>query len=170
MFWPASAFLPFAELFGDGFGPEIVEPHAIHNRLSGGSPEHPRFWVSRLRVPGHPAQFAEAKAKFLPDRHGGGVLVHAGGQPDGIGKLQTQNFNRQCRRAIETANEAAEFLAATRQGQLKQRQIVSPFRILCKENRPKKFAICPSHTGLMEDGLAVERRAGRTIAPGHRPV
>src|ERR1039457_4757577 len=99
MFWPAARFFPISDLLREHFRAGIVETHAIDNRFVSNGAEHSRLRISGLRVPRHAAKLAKTKPEFFPDRNGGGKFIHAGGEANGIWKFQTENFNRQFRRA-----------------------------------------------------------------------
>ncbi len=83
-----------------------------------------------LRVPRHAAKFAETKTKLFPCRNSGGVFVHAGGQADGVGKLQTEEFNGQFRRTIHLIQQAADELAAAGAAQKFERVVMRTFGVL----------------------------------------
>ena len=96
--------------------------------------KHPRRRISRLPVPRHTAQFAKTEAEFFPGGHGGGKFIHPGGQTDGIGKFQAENFDGQSRRAKNASNDAAANGLAAGAAKALEGEIMRLFRILPEQN------------------------------------
>src|SRR5439155_16259523 len=105
--------------------------------------------VARLRMPRHAAQFDEAKPQRLPHWRRLGVLVHSGGKSQWIWKFQTEQFDRQCRRAVKRSQRVQEDIALRDPAQGLQSAIVNRLRILSKKRRPDEIPVKPSHGGRM---------------------
>ena len=108
---PAVERAPFGKLAGHFLGPGIVETHAVDEGFVGHGAEHARRRIAGLRVPGDAAEFAEAEAKRGPDGRGVSVFVHAGGETDGVGKAEAEEFDGQLGRAVKLGGQVAQKLA-----------------------------------------------------------
>src|SRR5262245_37026843 len=110
---PSVEETPAGELSRHGAGAGIVESHAVDQGFVRDDAKHPGIGIARLRMPGDSAQFREAETKGRPSWNGGGVFVHAGSQPDGVGKTKAKTFHWQRRRGIERFQSLAKRLVTT---------------------------------------------------------
>jgi hypothetical protein len=71
-----------------GFGPAIVEPHAVDHRAVLGEAEQPRLRIARLRQRGDRADLGEAEPEGEQRVGYFAVLVEPGGHAERVGKGQ----------------------------------------------------------------------------------
>ena len=98
-------------------------------------------------MPGDPAQFAEAEAHGLPRRHRHGLLVHARGQAERIGKTQTTDHHRQLRHVKQPFHQPAGQGQSRGDGESGEGTVVDLLRVLREERRPGHVAVKPTHVG-----------------------
>ena len=104
---------------------EVVEAHAVDDRLGFRQAEDPWFRVTRLRTRGHGTDFDKAETQLRKAVDGRAVLVQTCRQPYRVRKLQPHDGHRHFRRRL--AQQAVEAQTSTRADQI-QRQIVGGFR------------------------------------------
>src|ERR1035437_7284807 len=153
MIRPATGFFPFREFLRHGFRAGIIEAHAVDDGFVGDGAEHPGLGIARLRVPRHAAEFAETETERGPAGNGGGVLVHAGGEADRIGKVQSKNFGRQFRRTENFFNNVTGKFAAAHAGELADGKIVRAFRVLGEEQGTENFFMQEAHGEISNDEI-----------------
>lgn len=84
-------------VFGQPPQPLHRGTHAVDDRLLRRITKDPGARITRLRARGHCADFDEAEAESGERGGGAGILVIAGGEADGIGKMQAPKVLRQTR-------------------------------------------------------------------------
>ena len=91
------------------------------------------------------AEFRETKTHRGPRGQGFGILVHSSGEPDGIGKAQTELVHRQCRRAKKRLHRIQREIKPAHASERVQRAMVNGFGWLTEQQRPNGIAIQPVH-------------------------
>ncbi|MNI50264.1 hypothetical protein D3C73_1049150 [compost metagenome] len=104
---------------------EVVEAHAIDDRLGFRQTEQARLRVARLRTWRDGADFDKTETQLGETIDGRAVLVQAGGQPHRIREVQAHDIHRRLRRGL--AQQAVEPKTPARADQV-QGQIVGGFR------------------------------------------
>ncbi|MNF30918.1 hypothetical protein D3C84_116680 [compost metagenome] len=104
---------------------EVVEPHAIDDRLGFRQTEQAWLRVARLRTRRDGADFDKTETQLGETIDGRAVLVQAGGQPHRIREVQAHDIHRRLRRGL--AQQAVEPKTPARADQV-QGQIVGGFR------------------------------------------
>ena len=142
---PAARGFPFGKFARQRGRTGVVKAHAIDHALVGDGAEHAWRRIAWLRVPGHPAKFHKAEAQLFPARHGGCELVHAGGQPHGIGEWQTKQLNRQRRCREKRFHQQTGEGMLGRKGESRHSVIVGAFGILPEEQGTEEFFMQQTH-------------------------
>ncbi|MNS63971.1 hypothetical protein D3C72_970820 [compost metagenome] len=104
---------------------EVVEAHAIDDRLGFRQTEQARLGVARLRTRGDGADFDKTETQLGESVDGRAVLVQTGGQAHRVRELQAHDIHRHFRRGL--AQQAVEPKTPARADQV-QGQIVGGFR------------------------------------------
>ena len=135
MRWPMAALSPAGQRPGHRLGAGIVKAHAVDQRALGHRAEHARRVIALLRMARHTTQLGEPKAQPRPHRHRFRRLVHARGQPNGIGKTQAETLDRQFRRAIKCPRQARRHPPARGPAQDLENALVGRLGVLEKKQR-----------------------------------
>jgi hypothetical protein len=106
MLWPETARSPHPQLRRQRFRAQIVESHAIDQRFGGYRAKHSRRRISRLRLRGDAAKFAEAETEGRPRRDSGRFFVHSRGEPDRVREVKAPKADRQFAHSVNARDEA----------------------------------------------------------------
>ena len=87
------AAAPGREPACDDLGAVVVEAHPVDDRPVGGEPEQPRLRVAGLGLAGDRADLDVPEAQRRERVDADGVLVEAGGQPEGVREGQAQRVD-----------------------------------------------------------------------------
>ncbi len=85
---------------------EVVEAHAVDDRLGFRQTEQARLGVARLRARGDGADFDKAETQLGEAVDGRAVLVQTGGQAHRVREVQAHDIHRHLRRSL--AQQAVE--------------------------------------------------------------
>src|SRR5690606_26887284 len=88
----AWASAPPGEAPSRSLQPIAVEAEPVDDRLVAREPEEPRARIARLRPRHHAAEFHEAEPEGQKLIGNLALLVEAGGKPDRIGKMETEEL------------------------------------------------------------------------------
>jgi hypothetical protein len=167
---PAPQRAPVRELLREGFGAGIVEAHAVDERFVGDGAEHARGGIAGLRVPGDAAEFTEAEPERGPDGRGGGVFVHARGEPDGVAELQAEGFDGKLRRAEEGVERIAQGRVTAGPAEGGEGAVVDFLGLMGEQRGPDDGTVEPRHAATIPgDSSLVNRENGIAASWSGRP-
>ena len=147
---PAVGMFPRLEFAGKDFGAGIVEAHAVNDGFIGDGAEHAGRGIAGLGAPSDAAEFGEAEPQFFPDGHGGGEFIHAGGEADGVGKIEAKDADGQGRRTEERFEGEANHGHAGGEAEVGQGEVVGALGVLPEERGAEEMAVSPAHNLALE--------------------
>ena len=156
---PAAAFLDTFEAARDLFDADIGKAEAIDETVFGGQAEDARARVAGLPARCDGAEFHEAEAEARPGEHTLGIFVEAGGEADGAGEGQAEDFFFQ--RGKMKMGEWFQQMGQRRAGQYGERGVVNPLGIAAEEKRAREAAVEHVRSDVNSDGRARRDHARR---------
>lgn len=130
---------------GKSVSAAVVETHAIDESGGFGDSEEAGLRIAGLGMPGDAANFAESESQCLPRGNGDSILVHSGGEANGIGELDSEAGRGKVVRNKKLVEKVEHGRRTRHRRQAVQRPGMNFLRIASKQSRPNPLAIECAH-------------------------